>query len=67
VRRAYFQGQKDKVFASLAKARKKKPVVDWGSFHIVKPSFVGDKKVYLNYDLRKLVDYIDWDPFFQSW
>ena len=32
----------------------------------VKPSFIGTK-VFDNYDLAELREYIDWTPFFQSW
>lgn len=34
--------------------------------NIVKPTFFGPK-VFLEYDLEKLLPYFDWDPFFQSW
>lgn len=30
------------------------------------PSFLGVKE-FLNFDLASLIDYIDWDPFFQTW
>lgn len=51
---------------SLAKARARKLRTDWDSVKITKPNFLGTK-VYKNYDLQSLVDYIDWDPFFQTW
>ncbi len=51
---------------SLAKARTKKLKVDWNRVRIVEPSFLGDK-VFEDYDLQRLVPYIDWDPFFQTW
>ncbi len=31
-----------------------------------KPAFSGLKSFY-HYPLEKLVDYIDWTPFFQTW
>ena len=67
VRREYYESQQEKTFVSLAKARNKKlKVADWHKVPIVKPSFLGTK-VFVEYDLEKLVPYIDWDPFFQSW
>mmetsp|Transcript_19988 Transcript_19988/g.18978 ORF Transcript_19988/g.18978 Transcript_19988/m.18978 type:complete len:178 (+) Transcript_19988:110-643(+) len=37
VRRAYFQGLKEKSYVSLAKARKKRPQVDWAKIPIQVP------------------------------
>ena len=67
VRREYYESQQEKSFVSLAKARTKKmKVADWHKVPIVKPSFLGTK-VFAEYDLEKLIPFIDWDPFFQSW
>lgn len=66
LRAEYYEGQKDKTFISLAKARSKKLKADWASLRIIEPSFLGTR-VFKNYDLRKLVPFIDWDPFFQTW
>lgn len=66
LRKEYYDGQKDKSFVSLAKARAKRLKTDWASVNIVKPSFLGNK-VYRNYDLKLLVPFIDWDPFFSTW
>jgi len=66
LRKEYYDSQKDKTFVSLAKARSKAIRCDWQNLRIMKPSFLGTK-VYKNYDLKKIVPYIDWDPFFQTW
>jgi 5-methyltetrahydrofolate--homocysteine methyltransferase len=66
LRKEYYDSQKDKSFVSLAKAKSKAMKVDWASLRIVKPTFLG-KRVFKEYDLKSLVDYIDWDPFFQTW
>lgn len=63
LRKEYYDGQKDKSFVSLAKARSRKLKTDWTKVDIVKPSFLGTK-VFKNYDLKSLVPFIDWDPFF---
>ncbi|GJM13121.1 MAG: methionine synthase [Pseudohongiella sp.] len=39
---------------------------DWTDYKTVKPSFLGTK-VFTDYSLKDLVDYIDWTPFFITW
>ncbi len=43
-----------------------KPKFDWNAYAPVKPTFTG-RKVLEDIDLRTLVEYIDWTPFFISW
>jgi len=43
-----------------------KPPFDWSGYVPVKPSFTG-RQVLEDIDLRTLVDYIDWTPFFIAW
>jgi len=66
LRKEYYDSQKDKSFVSLAKARSKAPRIDWTEVPIVKPKFLGTR-VYKEYDLNKILEFIDWDPFFQTW
>jgi 5-methyltetrahydrofolate--homocysteine methyltransferase len=40
--------------------------VDFTDYEPAKPAFIG-VKVFEDYDLNELVDYIDWTPFFISW
>jgi 5-methyltetrahydrofolate--homocysteine methyltransferase len=40
--------------------------LDWDNYTPPKPAFTGIK-VFENYDLNTLVEYIDWTPFFISW
>jgi 5-methyltetrahydrofolate--homocysteine methyltransferase len=47
----------------LAEARANKAKLE---FAPVKPKFVG-RRVFKNYDLATLAQYIDWGPFFQTW
>ena len=51
---------------TYAEAVAVKPKFDWASYSPVKPTFTG-RKVLEDIDLRTLVDYIDWTPFFISW
>ncbi|MFK5986406.1 MAG: methionine synthase [Pseudomonadota bacterium] len=50
----------------LAQAQANKLPVNWEDFQSLKPSLLGTK-VFENYDLKELVDFIDWTPFFQTW
>jgi len=63
LRTQYLDSQKEKSYVSLAKARQKKLNTDWKKQVITKPSFLGTK-VFNDYDLKKVIPYIDWDPFF---
>ena len=40
--------------------------LDWDNYTPPTPAFIGIK-VFENYDLNTLVDFIDWTPFFISW
>ncbi|MDE2608268.1 MAG: methionine synthase [Burkholderiales bacterium] len=51
---------------SLATARANKATFDWSAYTPPKPKFIG-RRVFKNYPLNELVDYIDWGPFFQTW
>ncbi|WP_280530029.1 methionine synthase [Paraburkholderia aspalathi] len=51
---------------TLAEARANKTKVDWAGYKPVKPKFIG-RRVFKNYDLNELANYIDWGPFFQTW
>ena len=58
--------QSQNKFISIEEARANKFPVDWANTEIAKPAFTGNK-VFKNYPLEELVDYIDWTPFFISW
>jgi len=51
---------------TLAQARANKTPIDWAAYQPVKPKFIG-RRVFKNYDLSELANYIDWGPFFQTW
>ncbi|GIZ52206.1 methionine synthase [Noviherbaspirillum aridicola] len=48
---------------TLAEARANKTRLD---FAPVRPKFIG-RRVFRNYDLAALAEYVDWGPFFQTW
>ncbi|PTB30622.1 methionine synthase [Paraburkholderia caribensis] len=51
---------------TLAEARANKTKIDWSGYQPVKPKFIG-RRVFKNFDLNELANYIDWGPFFQTW
>ena len=51
---------------SLQDARKRKFAANWKSYQVPSPKLKGIK-VFENYPLDELADYIDWSPFFHAW
>ena len=66
VREGFANRSKKKEYVSLSEARKNKFKIDWNSTKIHTPNFIGTQ-VINDFDLSKLVDYIDWSPFFRTW
>ncbi|MEO7401846.1 MAG: vitamin B12 dependent-methionine synthase activation domain-containing protein, partial [Polaromonas sp.] len=50
----------------LARARTNATAIDWSNYTPPEPKFIG-RRVFKNFDLAELADYIDWGPFFQTW
>ena len=50
----------------LAKARANATAMDWASYTPPVPKFIG-RRVFKNFDLAELAEFIDWGPFFQTW
>jgi len=66
VRENYYRKQKPDSFSSIEDARANGVDIDWSAHKATKPSFLGLKQ-FDDIDLGKLVDYIDWSPFFRTW
>ncbi|MDP3567532.1 methionine synthase [Sediminibacterium sp.] len=66
VREQNKNAQSQNKFVSLNEARENKFLIDWKKEEITTPSFLGNK-VFTNYDLKEISEYIDWTPFFHSW
>ncbi len=64
--RAQHANKKAVPMVTLAEARANKTPVDWKNYQPVKPKFIG-RRVFKNFDLNELANYIDWGPFFQTW
>ncbi|MGF6611389.1 5-methyltetrahydrofolate--homocysteine methyltransferase [Paraburkholderia sp. WSM4175] len=58
--------RKAQPMVTLAQARANKTKIDWAAYQPVKPKFIG-RRVFKNFDLNELANYIDWGPFFQTW
>ena len=50
----------------IKEARANKVEIDWSDYTPEQPTFLG-LKTFDDYDLRDLVDRIDWTPFFSAW
>lgn len=57
---------KQKEFLSLEEARKNKYIIDWSTSQVVRPNNMGIQ-VLEEFDINKLIYFIDWTPFFRSW
>lgn len=66
VREGFYNRSDRKEYLSLADARENKFKIDWKSATIAVPNFTGIK-VIEELDLHKLVEFIDWGPFFRTW
>jgi 5-methyltetrahydrofolate--homocysteine methyltransferase len=55
-----------KKYLSINQARRNKIKIDWENYIPPKPKMLGIK-VFEEYDIEELSNYIDWTPFFSSW
>ncbi|MGJ8733482.1 MAG: methionine synthase [Cellulophaga sp.] len=65
-RKQFLKRTKHKEYLPIDAARKNKYKIDWKTSEIIKPNTLGIQ-VIEEYDLSKLVEFIDWTPFFRSW
>src|SRR5690606_24031800 len=65
VRAGFLKRSRIKNYLTVAQARANKMQLDWEEFSAPKPNFIGVKQIEL--DLKELVPFIDWTPFFRSW
>ncbi len=62
----FLKRTKKKEYKTIEKARENKFKIDWDTAAIVKPNKLGIQ-VIEDLELEKLIDFIDWSPFFRSW
>jgi len=55
-----------KEYVSFAEAQKNPVKIDWDNYTPPAPEFTG-AKVFEDYDLAEIREYIDWGPFFITW
>ncbi len=55
-----------KQFMPFADAQKNPSKIDWENYNPVTPTFTGTK-IFTNYPLAEIAEYIDWKPFFIAW
>lgn len=66
LREDHYASLASRKFLSLEKARDAKLKVDWSAVDIPTPKMVGIQ-TFEDYDLKELLPFIDWNPFFQVW
>ncbi len=66
VRQQHAARQKKQKWLKIDDARANRTPIDWAAFEPVKPNQLG-VQVLDDYPLERLLDYIDWTPFFKSW
>lgn len=65
--REQHKGRKSNVeYLSIEDARRNRFSPDWSNYEIPQPKQSGIQ-VFKDYDLKELVDFIDWSPFFATW
>ncbi len=65
-REIHLNKRSDKQFKSIEEARQNKFQIGLNGSIPPKPAFLGTK-VFDNFPLEELIDYIDWTPFFHTW
>jgi 5-methyltetrahydrofolate--homocysteine methyltransferase len=66
VREQNKNAQSQNKFIKIEEARANKFPIDFKETVIAKPTFIGNK-VFTDYPLAELIEFIDWTPFFISW
>ncbi len=66
LREQHEAAMRKRVYLTLDEARANKPHVDWATEEIPTPAKLG-VQVWKDYDVAKLISYIDWSQFFFEW
>ncbi|MDU0810740.1 MAG: methionine synthase [Burkholderia sp.] len=64
--RNQYINRKEIALVTLNEARANRMKTNWTRYIPKKPRFIG-RRVFMNYDLNELSNFIDWGPFFQTW
>jgi len=60
------RSQDNKKRQTIEAARHNRYRIDWQDYAPTPPTFLGTR-VFGDYSIEELIDYIDWTPFFQTW
>lgn len=55
-----------KQFLPFKEAQQNGAVIEWSNYQPVKPTFIGTK-IFTDFSLAEIAEYIDWQPFFIAW
>ncbi|KAJ3189309.1 hypothetical protein HDU85_002937 [Gaertneriomyces sp. JEL0708] len=67
LRAEHYEGLRDRRYLSLKDAIANRSKIEWKQDTLpCKPKFYGSR-TFRDYDLKSLIPYIDWNPFFQTW
>ncbi len=66
IRKNHFNKNAAKSYLTIEQARANKLKIDWKKEKIIEPNQTGIKS-FQDFPLEKLVDFIDWTPFFIAW
>lgn len=65
-REKFLNRQVEKDYVSIEEARENRFKIDWKNEEIFTPNHLGIQ-IFEDQDLRELLPFIDWSPFFRSW
>jgi len=66
LRTSYYNRRNERNLLSFEEAKSRRTPIDWSVYTPYNPSFTGIR-VYDNYPLDEIAEYIDWSPFFHTW
>jgi len=66
LREHHLKSRKQKPFLTIEEARRNRLKVEFRQEDTAKPKFTG-LKVFEDYSLKEISEYIDWTPFFRTW
>ncbi len=66
VKEDYLLKKSKSIYISIESARENSLKTNWDNSRLAKPRFLGTK-IFNNYSLKEISDYIDWTFFFHSW
>lgn len=66
LREAFYSRNRERVLLSPKDAIANQMQTDWKTYVPPKPEFLGTR-VFENYSLEEIADFIDWSPFFHTW